>query len=135
MAGFAHIAGDVPQALVIVGPTGGGARLRSRAIAALTRQRRIIELPYVDEQDLADDAPFRQYVALSGDQLAGWVRSVNSVIGRDKHTRIDFYSLGTKIISGDELHPNGKGYQSIVSPMTRSLLVWPVAMPPTKPPS
>ncbi|HJZ48892.1 MAG TPA: glycosyltransferase family 1 protein [Roseiflexaceae bacterium] len=53
VAGFAHIAGDVPQTLVIVGPTGGGARLRSRTIAALTRQRRIIELQYVEERDLA----------------------------------------------------------------------------------
>ena len=52
VAGFAHIAGDVPQTLVIVGPT-GGAWLRSRAIVALTRQRRIIELQYVEEQDLA----------------------------------------------------------------------------------
>jgi alpha-1,3-rhamnosyl/mannosyltransferase len=52
VAGFAHIMGDVPQTLVVVGPTGGGA-LRSRALAALTRQRRIIELQYVEEQDLA----------------------------------------------------------------------------------
>ena len=29
----------------------------------------------------------------------------------------------------------GNGYQSIVSPIFRSLFVWPVAMPPTKPPS
>lgn len=52
VAGFAQIAGDVPQTLVIVGPI-GGAWPRSRALAALTRQRRVIELLYVEEQDLA----------------------------------------------------------------------------------
>jgi len=29
----------------------------------------------------------------------------------------------------------GKGNQSIVSPILRAVLVWPVAMPPTNPPS
>jgi glycosyltransferase involved in cell wall biosynthesis len=51
VAAFAQIAGDVPQTLVVVGPT-GTARLPSRARAALARRRRIVELQYVEEQHL-----------------------------------------------------------------------------------
>lgn len=38
-----------------------------------------------------------------------WVRAVNSQIR--SNVRIDFFSLGTGIVSGDKLHPNGNGYQ------------------------
>lgn len=40
---------------------------------------------------------------------APWVSSVNSAIR--PYRSIDFYSLGTSIISSDLLHPNGAGYQ------------------------
>ncbi len=39
----------------------------------------------------------------------GWVDSVNSQIR--SNVRIDFFSLGTGIISSDKLHPNDAGYQ------------------------
>ena len=39
----------------------------------------------------------------------------------------------TGLVSGPP--SDGKSIQSIVVPGTRALLTWPVAMPPTKPPS
>lgn len=38
-----------------------------------------------------------------------WVTAVNSQIRGN--VKIDFYTLGTGIVSGDKLHPNGPGYQ------------------------
>ena len=40
-----------------------------------------------------------------------WVRAVNTRI--NPHRKIDFFSLGTSIISSDLLHPNGNGYQQM----------------------
>ncbi len=40
-----------------------------------------------------------------------WVRSVNSQL--NPYKQIDFFSLGTSIISSDLLHPNGSGYQKM----------------------
>ena len=41
----------------------------------------------------------------------GWVNSVNSAIR--PYTTIDFFALGKGIISSDNLHPNGDGYQAM----------------------
>ena len=41
----------------------------------------------------------------------GWVASVNALLA--PYRDIDFYSLGSGIISGDLLHPSGSGYQAM----------------------
>ena len=40
-----------------------------------------------------------------------WVRAVNNRI--NPYRKIDFFALGTPIISSDLLHPNGNGYQQM----------------------
>ena len=49
----------------------------------------------------------------------GWVRAVNSAIR--PNIQIDYFSLGTGIISGDKLHPNGSGYQRMAELAAASL--------------
>ncbi len=50
-----------------------------------------------------------------------WVLSVNSAIASS--TQIDFFSLGTGILSRDGLHPNGSGYQLMSSRVYAALQV------------
>ncbi len=50
----------------------------------------------------------------------GWVSSVNNAIS--SRTSIDFYALGESIISFDQLHPNGAGYQSMTN-LVGSILI------------
>lgn len=49
----------------------------------------------------------------------GWVSAVNSAISH--HTSVDFYSLGTSILSSDGLHPTGSGYQKMAELLSRRL--------------
>lgn len=42
-----------------------------------------------------------------------WVSSVNSQL--NSYKQIDYYSLGSGIISSDLLHPNGSGYQTMAN--------------------
>ena len=49
-----------------------------------------------------------------------WVTSVNSQIR--SRIKIDFFSLGTGIISSDKLHPNGAGYQRMADLAAASLV-------------
>ncbi len=53
-------------------------------------------------------------------QQQPWVHSVNSVIR--PLTRIDFFALGQGIISSDNLHPNGSGYQRMATVASQVLL-------------
>ena len=50
----------------------------------------------------------------------GWVNSVNSAIRSE--TTIDFFSLGDEIISGDQIHPDGDGYQEMAELVAEILL-------------
>lgn len=49
-----------------------------------------------------------------------WVRSVNNAIA--SRTRVDFYSLGEGIISGDLLHPDNGGYQEMAELLASVLI-------------
>jgi lysophospholipase L1-like esterase len=49
-----------------------------------------------------------------------WVSSVNNRIRRQ--VDIDFYSLGTRILSGDGLHPNARGYDAMAALAANKLL-------------
>jgi len=49
-----------------------------------------------------------------------WVGYVNTKI--DPYTSIDFFSLGTGIISGDLVHPNANGYQAMANLVAPILL-------------
>jgi GNAT superfamily N-acetyltransferase len=65
-------------------------RVRTSELAARfakATRRRPIPL-----QDLNDQAPFRQYVALDGERIVGWVRSVHAV---DSAWVSDMYVLAT----------------------------------------
>ncbi len=53
---------------------------------------------------------------------ASWVRSVNSQIR--SRIKIDFFALGTGIISGDKLHPNGDGYERMAELAAASLAAY-----------
>lgn len=49
-----------------------------------------------------------------------WVNSVNTAIANE--TQVDFFSLGTSIISSDLLHPDGEGYQKMTTRAYLSLV-------------
>lgn len=59
--------------------------------------------------------------AIKRDFQKPWVSAVNSAIA--PYTSIDFYSLGTGIISSDQLHPNGAGYQQMANLLYTTLLL------------
>lgn len=48
-----------------------------------------------------------------------WVSSVNSAIA--PYTDVDFFSLGSGIISSDRLHPDGLGYQAMAALLVSAL--------------
>jgi lysophospholipase L1-like esterase len=58
--------------------------------------------------------------AIKRSYQVSWVSSVNSAIR--PYRNIDFYSLGTSIISSDQLHPNGSGYQRMAEVAYTELL-------------
>jgi GNAT superfamily N-acetyltransferase len=69
---FVHRLQRIPKAAAPVSIEQVRTPERAEQLGKATRTRPI------EREDLAEDAPFRQYVALDGDKLVGWVRSVNA---------------------------------------------------------
>jgi predicted N-acetyltransferase YhbS len=82
---FVHRLKRVPRVVIDRGTAGRVSR-GTRGAAITIEQVRTAEMAVrfgkatrtrpIRAEDLADDAPFRQYVALEGGELVGWVRSV-----------------------------------------------------------
>lgn len=76
---FVHRLGRIPR-VVADGPAGGAVTIERMATPEMAERfgKATRTRPLTAQQLAAPQATFRQYLALSGDQLVGWVRSVNA---------------------------------------------------------